>query len=187
MNIITLTALSFSMSMDAFAVAISRGVSLQKPSFVQALKIGLVFGFVEALTPLLGYFLGVLTKDFVENFDHWLAFVLLSALGLHLIYEALAGKDDEQKTSNNTWVLILTAFATSIDAMVIGMSLAFLSVNIWLACFLIGLATTIMATTGVYLGNKLGEKIGQRAEIMGGVVLIGIGSFILLTHLGVLS
>lgn len=97
MNIITLTALSFSMSMDAFAVAISRGVSLQKPSFVQALKIGLVFGFVEALTPLLGYFLGVLTKDFVENFDHWLAFILLSALGSHLIYEALMGKDEQKK------------------------------------------------------------------------------------------
>lgn len=188
MNIVALIALSFGMSMDAFAVSISRGASLPKSSLAQALKIGLVFGLMEATTPLIGYFFGVLSKDFVQDFDHWLAFILLSGLGLSLIYKSLVVPNNQKNnaTKQEQWLLLLTALATSIDAMVIGMSLAFLSVNIWLACLLIGLATTLMATLGVYLGHKLSESIGKYAEMMGGLLLIIIGLSILLTHLSIL-
>lgn len=203
------------MSMDAFAVAITKGVHLKQPTFGQALQMGLVFGITEALMPMVGYFLGVLFSDFVANIDHWVSFILLMGLGLHLIYDAIfeknlhhsnehtknkvaINKKDNQYTNqssrtntnsythlnkNNQFMLVLTAFATSIDAMVIGVSLAFMKANIWLSAFLIGLATTGMATIGIYLGHKLGQKIGKAAEIIGGVILMSIGSFILYTHL----
>lgn len=191
MNIIALTALSFSMSMDAFTVSIVRGSSDKtladsgKQRFWQALKIGLVFGMIEAITPILGYFVGVLAQNVVQDFDHWLSFILLSGLGLHLIYETLTEQPNKKIAPKPTSLnkTILTAFATSIDAMVIGVSLAFLNVNIWLAGLMIGSFTTMMTTIGVYLGVKLGEKMGNKAQIFGGVVLILIGLFILITHL----
>ncbi len=212
--------------MDAFAAAVAKGSAhSQKHTLISALKVGVVFGVVEAFTPLVGYMLGVIAESWVSQFDHWLSFVLLSGLGVHLIYEALwdkekddtkkdnATKDDKKSNlenyqDNNSISLanfstddnqtnnqannqadkglkltILTAFATSIDAMVIGISLAFLKVDIYVACLMIGLATTMMATLGVYLGAYLGEKIGKIAEVLGGLVLIGIGSFILWSHL----
>lgn len=186
MNIFALTALSFGMSMDAFAASVVRGASadLSGNRLVKAFKIGIVFGVVEAITPIIGYFLGVLAQDLVRGFDHWVSFVLLGGLGIHLMYEAIFGKDDDGEPTKNSLIkTILTAFATSIDAMIIGVSLAFLNVNIWLASLLIGMATTIMATFGVYLGAKIGTKIGNKAQILGGIVLIGIGVFILMTHL----
>ncbi|MDO4449391.1 MAG: manganese efflux pump MntP family protein [Moraxella sp.] len=189
MNIITLAALSFGMSMDAFAASVVRGASADLSGnahnrLLQAFKIGIVFGIVEAITPVIGYYLGVLAQDLVQGFDHWVSFILLGGLGVHLIYEAMFGKDDDgEPVKNSLAKTILTAFATSIDAMIIGVSLAFLEVNIWLASFLIGMATTIMATFGVYLGAKIGKEVGNKAQIMGGIVLIGIGIFILVTHL----
>ncbi len=199
MQLSALVALSFGMSMDAFAVALGRGAGLARPSLVAALKTGLVFGVIESLTPLLGYVFGVLAEDMVKTWDHWLSFVLLGGLGLHMLYEAFKGDDDtktkmqegkarvdiDQKkpTKNAPWILVLTAFATSIDAMIVGVTLAFLQVNIWLACALIGLATIVMVTLGTYLGHKLGEKIGKWAEVFGAMVLMGIGTSILLTHL----
>ncbi|WP_066803082.1 manganese efflux pump MntP [Moraxella oblonga] len=186
MNIVALTALSFGMSMDAFAASVVRGASvhLSDNRLFQAFKIGIIFGIVEAITPIIGYFLGVLANDLVQGFDHWVSFVLLGGLGVHLMYEAVFGVDDDGKSiKNNLAKTILTAFATSIDAMIVGVSLAFLDVNIWLASLLIGMATTTMATFGVCLGAKIGKEVGNKAQILGGVVLIGIGVFILMTHL----
>lgn len=175
--------------MDAFAASVVRGASVDLPAnaqnrLLQAFKIGIVFGIVEAITPIIGYYLGVLAQDLVQGFDHWVSFVLLGGLGVHLMYEAVFGDDDDGEPAKTSLAkTILTAFATSIDAMIIGVSLAFLNVNIWLASFLIGMATTIMATFGVYLGAKIGKEVGNKAQIMGGIVLIGIGVFILVTHL----
>lgn len=193
MNLAALSALSFGMSMDAFAAAVVRGSSdksiapqgLQR--LFQALKIGLVFGVVETLTPIFGYFVGVLAHNVVQDYDHWVSFILLSGLGLHLIYENFAQADDDPKGANVSFAkTLLTAFATSIDAMIVGVSLAFLGVNIWLAALMIGIFSTLMATLGVYLGAKLGEKFSQYAGVVGGVVLILIGLFILLSHLQIL-
>lgn len=191
MNIFALSALSFSMSMDAFAVSVVRGATDKHiPSagfsrLMYALKIGVIFGTIETITPIFGYFIGTLAQQLVQDFDHWLSFVLLSGLGSHIIYESLTSQDNEaiEPKSTSFGKTILTAFATSIDAMVIGISLAFLNVNIWLAGLMIGAFTTIMATLGVFLGAKLSEKLGNKAQILGGVVLILIGVFILISHL----
>lgn len=191
MNIFALSALSFSMSMDAFAVSVVRGATDKHiPSagfsrLMYALKIGVIFGTIETITPIFGYFIGTLAQQLVQDFDHWLSFVLLSGLGSHIIYESLTSQDNAviEPKSTSFGKTILTAFATSIDAMVIGISLAFLNVNIWLAGLMIGAFTTIMATLGVFLGAKLYQKIGNKAEIFGGIVLILIGVFILISHL----
>lgn len=191
MNIFALSALSFSMSMDAFAVSVVRGAtdkhipSVGFSRLMYALKIGVIFGTIETITPIFGYFIGTLAQQLVQDFDHWLSFVLLSGLGSHIIYESLTSQDNEviEPKSTSFGKTILTAFATSIDAMVIGISLAFLNVNIWLAGLMIGAFTTIMATLGVFLGAKLYQKIGNKAEIFGGIVLILIGVFILISHL----
>lgn len=183
MNLLALVALSLGMSMDAFAAAIAKGSACQRVSVPLAIKVGITFGVIEATTPLIGYFLGVLAQSWVSQIDHWIAFGLLLGLGVNVLYHAL--RPTNNKISNNNWsTTILTAVATSIDAMVIGISLAFLDVNIWLACLLIGIATTIMATLGMILGATIGQRIGKIAEILGGVSLIAIGLFILLTHLG---
>lgn len=202
MNLLTLIALAFGMSTDAFAAAVVRGTSeaqLAKTTShtvtpKTALKIGMIFGMTEAITPIVGYFIGKFAHSWVQAFDHWLSFVLLVGIGGHLIYETLMDKREDEgadvETDDNDTPkppslakTILTAIATSIDAMVVGVSLAFLGVNIWLASLLIGIATFIMASVGVFVGAKLGAKVGKIAQIIGGLVLMSIGGFILMTHL----
>lgn len=195
MNAQTLMALSFGMSMDAFAASISQGSTLEpldhKKMLFSALRVGTVFGVVEAMTCVVGYFLGVMAEDWVSRFDHWVSFVLLGGIGLHLIYGSLFGEADKTikpKLVKNTAIMtVITAIATGIDSMIVGVSLAFLGVNIWFAATMIGIFTTVMATFGVCLGRRLGERIGKLFEILGGLVLIGIGVFILLSHLGVMG
>lgn len=190
MSILAMIFLALGMSMDAFAAALARGTRLPRYlNFFQLLKTGAIFGGIEMLAPLLGYFIGALTRQWVSEWDHWLAFVLLSILGLHMIYEAFHD-DEEYETQvvqttgkKDVLMLVMTAFATSIDSLVVGVGLAFLNVNIFIAALLIGLATTTMATLGLYLGRILGDKIGKWAEIAGGVVLIVIGCSVLMEHL----
>lgn len=190
MNPIALLLLAFSMSTDAFSVAISKGASLKNPRFTEALRMGLIFGSIEAITPVIGWLIGrsattFIDASFVEAWDHWIAFVILAGLGLHMLYAGLKAGDEEQEASSrhSFFTLALTAFGTSIDAMAIGISLAFIDVNIFLAAGLIGLATAIMVTLGVMLGKALGSLIGHKAEAFGGVMLIIIGTWILLSHL----
>lgn len=190
MNPIALFLLAFSMSTDAFSVAISKGASLKNPRFAEALRMGVIFGAIEAITPIIGWFIGrsatsFVDASFVEAWDHWIAFVILFALGLHMLYEGLKPGDEkaDAPTRHSFFKLALTAFGTSIDAMAIGISLAFIEVNILLAAGLIGLATTLMVTLGVMLGKALGSLIGHKAEVFGGFMLIAIGGWILLSHL----
>lgn len=188
MNVFTLTALSFGMAMDAFAVALANGAGQRRPRLWQAVQGGLFFGAVEGIAPFIGYCLGRVAESWVQAFDHWIAFGLLGALGVRFIYGAVCDDEqaDEQEQTNisqNIALMLITAIATSIDSVVVGVSLAFLDVNIVLACVLIGLATTVMATGGLYLGNRLGVSFGRYAMGVGGVVLIGIGVFILAIHL----
>ncbi|UXZ04906.1 manganese efflux pump MntP [Moraxella nasicaprae] len=183
MNAIALIALAFAMSMDAFAAAIVQGTHKRTVSVATALKVGATFGITEMLMPMMGYFVGRFAHAFVQAFDHWLSFILLAGIGGHLIYETIGDGGDEMPKPTSFTKTLLTAFATSIDAMIVGVSLAFLSVNIWLAGALIGLTTFLMTTLGVSVGATLGKKVGKIAQIMGGVVLIAIGVFILVTHL----
>ena len=193
MNLLTTILLALGMSVDAFAAALARGAGSLHYTWRQTVKTALIFGIVETITPLIGWLVGSMAQKFIAAYDHWLAFGLLLALGLKMIWGALHDDDDEaaaadkNRTDTTLTLTIITAIATSIDSMVVGVGLAFLDANIWLTALAIGTSTTIMAAIGLRLGRLLGQKIGSRAEMAGGVVLIGIGTFILLEHLGYLS
>lgn len=182
MTPITLLFLAISMSADAFAASISKGAELDRPRFRHAIGIGLVFGVIEAITPILGWVAGVASQRFVQAWDHWIAFILLSAIGLHMMYAALKKEDKVAHRKQTFWLLILTATATSIDAMAVGASLAFIDVDIITTSLAIGLATTVMASIGTLLGHTFGKYAGRWAELIGGVVLIGIGFGVLADH-----
>ena len=185
MNPISLIFLALAMSTDAFAAAIGKGSSLHKPRLSEALRTGLIFGVIEAITPIIGWLIGQAATRWVANWDHWIAFTLLLVLGLHMIYNGLKSDDEEQEkpTRHSFLMLAVTAFATSIDALAVGVGLAFVDVNILVAAAAIGLATMTMVTLGVMLGRVLGTVVGKRAEIVGGVVLMLVGATILYEHL----
>ena len=193
MNLLTTILLALGMSVDAFAAALARGAGSLHYTWRQTVKTALIFGIVETITPLIGWLAGSMAQKFIAKYDHWLAFGLLLALGLKMIWGALHDDDDEaaaadkNRTDTTLLLTVITAIATSIDSMVVGVGLAFLDANIWLTALAIGTSTTIMAAIGLRLGRLLGQKIGSRAEMAGGVVLIGIGTFILLEHLGYLN
>ena len=195
MNLLTTILLALGMSVDAFAAALARGAGSLHYTWRQTVKTALIFGIVETITPLIGWLVGSMTQKFIAEYDHWLAFGLLLALGLKMIWGALHDDDDDDEaaaadkncTDTTLLLTVITALATSIDSMVVGVGLAFLDANIWITALAIGTSTTIMAAIGLRLGRLLGQKIGSRAKMAGGVVLIGIGTFILLEHLGYLN
>lgn len=187
MSPISMLLIGFAMSTDAFAAAIGKGAAMRKPRFPDALRAGLIFGVIEGLTPVIGWLLGRVASSYVQAFDHWIAFVLLGALGVHMIINGVrhdpdADSDDPDK-HHGFWHLAVTGFATSIDALAVGVGLAFLDVHIGVMATVIGLCTLVMVTTGIMLGRVLGDMIGKRAEIAGGVILIIVGSAILYEHL----
>ena len=187
LNIITLSVLSLAMSTDAFAASITKGSTLKNPRVLSAIKLGLLFGCIEAIAPIVGWLIGSAGADYVEAFDHWIAFVLLVGLGVHMLLESRKEDDDDEKelapnTKRSFIATLLTAAGTSIDAMTVGISLAFMKVNIYLAAAMIGLATTIMVTIGALLGNVMSGWVGKKAEAIGGVALIFIGCGILYSH-----
>ncbi|WP_377707700.1 manganese efflux pump MntP [Pseudomonas protegens] len=186
MNPASIIFLAFAMSTDAFAAAVGKGSAMLKPRLLEALRIGLIFGVIEAITPVVGWFIGQAATQWVANWDHWIAFSLLLFLGLHMIYNGTrqeAEAEEEKPRQHGFWLLAVTGLATSIDALAVGVGLAFVNVNIWVAASAIGLATMTMVTLGVMLGRAIGTVMGQRAEVLGGVVLIIVGSGILYEHL----
>ena len=191
MSPFSIAVLAVSMSVDAFAVSVGRGAAIGRPPVREALRTGLVFGIVEALTPLIGWAAGFAASRYVEAVDHWIAFALLGALGVHMIVAGLRPEPEEaaeQATEDGGkhhrfWALAATGLATSIDAAAIGVSLAFLDVHIGVVALVIGLCTLVMVTLGVMLGRALGALVGKRAEIAGGVILILVGAGILYEHL----
>lgn len=178
------------MSTDAFAAAVGKGTELNKPRWSEALRTGLIFGVIEAITPLIGWGLGLTAAGYVKDWDHWIAFTLLAVLGGRMVWAAakVPGNTEIAKpTRHGFWLLALTGFATSIDAMAVGVGLAFLDVNILPVAFAIGFATFAMVAIGVMVGRLLGNVAGRWAEAVGGVLLVGIGAAILYEHLSVLS
>lgn len=187
MNLLSTAALALAMSTDAFAAAIVKGAALRKPNWSEALRTGAIFGAIETLTPLAGWALGLAAANAVKAWDHWIAFALLGALGLHMV---LAGLRTDHSPSANVkparhgfLKLALTGFATSIDAMAVGAGLALLDVDIVPVAAAIGITTFAMVTLGVMLGRVMGTVMGKRAEVAGGLMLIGIGLTILIEHL----
>ncbi len=188
MTLLELFLIALGLSMDAFAVAISKGLLMQKATLKKALTVGLYFGLFQAAMPLLGYFAGSFFEKQITEFDHWIAFGLLLLIGANMIREAVKRDDDDElKEDIGPKSMFPLAVATSIDALAVGVSFAFLKVEIVPAVSFIGATTLILSMVGVKIGNAFGMRFKSKAEIIGGVILILIGTKILLEHLGILN
>ena len=187
MNIIDIFLIGVALSMDAFAVSICKGLSVKKVSAKHVLTVGVYFGGFQALMPTLGFLLGYKFESFITSIDHWIAFILLALIGGNMIREAL-GKDDEHENDDfSVKAMLPLAVATSIDALAVGVTFAFLQVDIVPAIAIIGCTTFVISLAGVYVGNVFGARYKSRAELTGGVILVLIGLKILLEHLGVIA
>lgn len=187
MGLVELFLVAVGLSMDAFAVAICKGLALKKADGKNMALVGLWFGGFQALMPVLGYLVGVQFKDAITAVDHWIAFGLLAVIGGNMIREALAGGEEAEDASLAPKNMLLLALATSIDALAVGVSFAFLDVNITAAAGFIGVVTFCLSAAGVKVGSVFGARYRARAELVGGVILILLGAKILLEHLGILT
>ena len=170
--------------MDAFAVSISSGIIAKKISIADMLKMGGCFGFAQFVMPIIGYFLATGFLGYIKDYDHWLAFMLLSIIGGKMVFDSIKGGGEEGDISDIPMSkLVILAVATSIDALAVGISLAFLEVNVFVASAVIGLTTLVLCMAGVAFGKKIGGVFKKRAELAGGLVLIALGIKILLEHL----
>ena len=193
MNIFDILLVSLGLSADAFSVALCNGLKSRKFSFKNALLTALFFGGFQALMPIMGFYLGIQFEQYIVKFDHWIAFVILGFIGGKMVYEAVKKKSDdkneftEEGEKLKIGTLFIMAIATSIDALIVGVTMSFLKVNIFTAASLIGGVTFVLCLLGVFIGNKFGARFKSKAEAVGGVILILIGLKILLEHLGVIS
>ena len=186
MELFEIILIGIGLAMDAFAVSICKGLSMQKINLKNSIIIALYFGLFQAIMPALGFFLGSAFSTFVVQVDHWIAFILLAIIGGNMIKES---KDDELEKKNdkvNFKTMSILALATSIDAFAIGVTFAFFEVNLIISITIIGLITFILSFLGVIIGNRFGDKFQNKAELVGGIILIIIGLKILLEHLGIL-
>jgi len=185
MSALSILLLALSMSTDAFAAAICKGAGLRRPSLREALRTGLIFGCIEAATPLIGWAVGRAASRYIDAFDHWVAFALLAGIGSKLIRDSLqrTGVEEEKPQNHSFLVLAATALGTSMDALAVGVTLALVGANILVNALAIGLATFTMTTIGIIAGHRLGARFGKHVETLGGVVLILIGTVILMEHL----
>ena len=187
MGMMELFLIAVGLSMDAFAVAVCKGLALRKVNLGQMALVGLWFGGFQALMPLAGYFVGVQFKEQITAIDHWIAFALLAIIGGNMIRESLSKEEECPDASLSVKAMLPMAVATSIDALAVGVSFAFLSVNIGAAVSFIGVITFALSMVGVKVGSLFGAKYKSKAELAGGVILILMGLKILLEHLGVLG
>lgn len=183
MSMLELFLIAVGLSMDAFAVSICKGLSMRRMSWKGAVIIGLYFGGFQALMPFIGYLLGSQFQNAIANFDHWIAFFLLSVIGINMIQESLNKEEESCSASLDFRNMIVLAVATSIDALAVGITFAFLRVNIIPAVSFIGSTTFILSIVGVKVGNVFGSRYKSRAEMAGGTILILIGIKILIEHL----
>ncbi len=184
MSLLTVCLIAVALAMDAFAVSLSTGTTMKKMQVRHALRMAGFFGVFQAVMPIVGWSLGLAAAGFMQGFDHWVAFALLTGVGGKMVYEAIWGDVNEAKPKKeqNIYMLITLAFATSIDAAAVGITLSFLNIDIVQPAVIIGLITFVISLLGVYIGVKVGNFFGSKIEIFGGLVLIGIGIKILLEH-----
>ena len=186
MGFLELFILAVGLSMDAFAVSVCKGLSVKKVGVKHAALAGLYFGGFQFLMPVIGYLLGFRFESVIESIDHWVAFVLLAFIGGNMIKESF-GKAEELNDDFGVKTMLLMAIATSIDALAVGITFAFLEVQILPAAGLIGVTTFLLSFVGIYIGNAFGTRYKSRAELAGGIILVVIGVKILLEHLGIIS
>jgi manganese efflux pump family protein len=182
MDFITISLVALGLTFDSLAVSISTGLIVSHIRFWKAFKIAFVFAVFQGLMPAVGWFLGYQVKDFMAEYDHWIAFTLLAAIGAKMIYESFGAEDKPMDPTRNIIILTL-ALATSIDAFVVGVTFAFIEINIVLAVFIIGTFTFLVSMSGILIGKKASSMGSKKVELFGGLILIGIGIKILLEHL----
>lgn len=183
MSFIELLLIAIGLSMDAFAVSVSQALTAPNFKKTDSLKFGVFFGGFQALMPLIGWLFGRLFSAYVTAIDHWVAFVLLGYIGIKMILDATVLKDEDSAKELDLKLLLVLAFATSIDALAVGVSFAFMKVNILSSILTIGITTFILSPIGALLGKKIGSALGNKAQILGGVILVIMGVNILLQHL----
>jgi len=184
MDAITLLGLALALAMDAFAVALGTGAVLSRLTGRQLFRLSFHFGLFQSLMPVIGWLAGLTIMQWVESWDHWIAFSLLAIIGGRMIYEAFSDKektDDRDPTKGLS--LVLLSIATSIDALAVGFSLSVIGISIWMPALVIGLVAGVLTVVGMLLGGRIGNRWGSRVEIFGGLVLIAIGLKILIEHL----
>ena len=184
MSALDILLISIGMAMDSFAVSVCKGLSIKKAGIPEGVKCGIYFGGFQALMPVIGYYLGRLFAELIVKIDHWIAFGLLLFIGLSMIKESRETEKVDDKMDVRT--MLILAVATSIDALSIGVTLAFVDVNIWVVVSSIGIVTFLFSLVGVLIGRRVGSMLGNRAKVIGGVILIYLGTKILLEHLGVI-
>lgn len=182
----TLLILAVALAMDSVAVSIAIGSKYKDLLISKALFAAAVFGFFQGAMPIAGYFIGISFAEYVQAYDHWIAFVLLVGLGGKMLYEAYQNEFDDEVTDLSTKTLITLAIATSIDAMAIGVTFAFLQTDIYTAAGVIALVTFVLCVIAVYVGKKLGSLLESKAEMLGGIILIGLGCKMLAEGLGLI-
>ncbi len=187
MSVVEMCFIGLSLAMDAFAVSICKGLSMKTIKWKKGIIIAAYFSLFQMLMPVLGYIFAYSFKDIVQDIDHWIAFVLLSAIGANMIKEAFCSEENEKNDKVDFRTMFILAVATSIDALAVGATFAFLQVNLIMAVLIIGIITLLLSLIGIKIGNLFGDKFKSKAEIAGGVILIFIGLKILLDHLGILS
>ena len=184
MDLLTTLIIALGLAMDCFTVSITSGIIIQNLKVRNAIKVALFFGLFQAFMPCIGWLTGVGMKNFITGFDHWIAFGLLGLVGAKMIYESFKIEGDKKESNPlNIYILLMLSLATSIDALAIGVTLAFLNTIIIMPVIIIGAVTFIVSFLGIYAGNKFGHIFGSKMEAVGGLVLIAIGVKILVEHL----
>lgn len=186
MDLFTLLTLAVGLAMDAFAVSICKGLAMREKVLKKGIIVGLWFGGFQALMPTIGFFLGTQFKDQITSIDHWIAFVLLGLIGINMVKEALSNDEEQADDSIAVKEMFMLAVATSIDALAVGITFAFLNVHIVSAALMIGVCTFLISFAGVKIGNIFETKYKSKAELAGGIILILLGFKILFEHLHIL-
>lgn len=186
MSLFGIIILSIGLGMDAFAVSVCKGVSFKKSNLKKSIIVASYMGIFQAIMPVIGYFLGMSFADKITSIDHWLAFALLFVIGIKMIKEALSTEKEVINDNVDFKEMIILAIATSIDALAVGITFAFLNVNLWFAVSLIGLITFLLCFVGTKIGSIFGDKYENKAELAGGLILILLGVKIVLEHLNLL-
>ena len=186
MDLLTLLTLAVGLAMDAFAVSICKGLAMREKVLKKGVIVGLWFGGFQALMPTIGFFLGTQFKDQITSIDHWIAFVLLGLIGINMVKEALSNDEEQADDSIAVKEMFMLAVATSIDALAVGITFAFLNVHIVSAAAMIGVCTFLISFAGVKIGNIFGTKYKSKAVLAGGIILILLGFKILFEHLHIL-
>jgi manganese efflux pump family protein len=183
LEFLTIFLIAIGLCFDSFAVSVSSGLMMKHINFFEAMRIAFSLAFFQALMPLIGWFAGKRISSYLSDYDHWIAFGLLLIIGLKMMWESQ--KPEESKTFNplNLWFILYVSIATSIDALIVGVSFAFLKIDIFKSILIIGIVTFIISMLGIFFGKKAGAHLGKKMEILGGIILIIIGIKILIEHL----